>query len=82
MINFIDFKKAFENVHRESLRRMTKTYGIPSEIIGIIQSFYDASRCAARYERMVSDCDRSATRMCVVTNNFALVGDWVTAITD
>lgn len=40
MINFIDFRKAFDNAHIDSLWRITKSYGIPSEIINIIRSFY------------------------------------------
>lgn len=35
-INFIDFKKAFDSVHRESLCKILRAYGIPSKIVTII----------------------------------------------
>ena len=43
LINFIDLKKAFDSVHRESLWKIMKSYGIPQRIIDIIQNFYDGS---------------------------------------
>lgn len=35
-INFIDFKEAFDSVHRESLWKILRAYGIPPKIIIII----------------------------------------------
>src|SRR6218665_3676364 len=49
LINFVDFKKAFDSVHRESLWKIMKSYGIPQRIIDIIQNFHDDSRCAVRH---------------------------------
>ena len=40
-VNFIDFKKAFDNVHRESLWKILRTYGIPHKIVVIIRTFYE-----------------------------------------
>jgi len=44
-INFIDFKKAFDNVHRESIWKILRLYGIPHKIINIFISLYTNSRC-------------------------------------
>ena len=45
-INFIDFEKAFDSIHRESLWLIIRKYGIPEKIIRIIRLFYDDFECA------------------------------------
>ena len=37
---FIDFKKAFDSVHRGLLMKKLLAYGIPREIVGLIQRAY------------------------------------------
>ena len=37
---FIDLEKAFDSVHRESLWRILRHYGIPSKIVNIIRMLY------------------------------------------
>jgi hypothetical protein len=48
LLNFIDFRKAFDCVHRPSVWKILKCYGIPEKHIDIIQSFYKDSRCTFR----------------------------------
>jgi len=48
LVNFIDFQKAFDYVHRYSAWNIMKCYGIPNKIYDIIQNFYNNSRCAVR----------------------------------
>ena len=43
VINFIDFEKAFDSLHRPSLWDIMKAYGIPAKIIRIIQLPYQES---------------------------------------
>ena len=38
-INFVDFEKAFDSIHRNSLWKILRHYGIPQEIVSTIQSF-------------------------------------------
>ncbi|CAF1592622.1 unnamed protein product, partial [Didymodactylos carnosus] len=46
ILNFIDFEKAFDSVHQESLWEILKSYGIPTKIVEIIKSLYeDAESC-------------------------------------
>ena len=45
-INFIDFQKAFDSVHRESLWKILQTYGLPPKIINLIKMFYDNFECS------------------------------------
>lgn len=70
LINFFDFKNAFDSVHRESLWRiMERLYGISSKIIDI-RSFHDGCRCAVRYEGEVGEWFQIVTGVCIVTNDF------------
>ena len=40
-INFEDFEKAFDSIHRESLWKTLRHYGIPQKLIYIIQSLWE-----------------------------------------
>jgi len=40
LVNFTDFKKAFDSVHRESLWEVAKLYGIPEKYIRIFKALY------------------------------------------
>ncbi|KAL9971331.1 hypothetical protein ACROYT_G023842 [Oculina patagonica] len=45
-INFVDFQKAFDSIHRDSLWRILRAYGVPQKIVQLIQSFYAAFTCS------------------------------------
>ena len=45
-VNFIDFEKAFDLVHRDSLWIIMRKYAIPEKIIRITQLFYMDFQCA------------------------------------
>ena len=45
-LNFIDFKKAFDSVHRESMWIIMRKYGIPDKIIRMVKIFYEDFECA------------------------------------
>src|SRR6218665_2468641 len=81
LINFVDFKKAFDSVHRESLWKITKSYGIPQRIIDTMQNFYAGNRYAVRHGGEVGEWFRIITGVrqgCVFSPLiFALVVDWV-----
>ncbi|PIO59352.1 hypothetical protein TELCIR_19187 [Teladorsagia circumcincta] len=47
-INFVDFKKAFDSVHRESLWSVLRTYGVPQPFISIFKNLYLNSSCCVR----------------------------------
>jgi len=47
-LNFIDFKKAFDSVHRDTLWKILRCYGIPEKILNVIRSFYTESSCSVR----------------------------------
>ena len=45
-VNFIDFEKAFDSIHRESLWLIMLKYGIPEKIVRIVKLFYEGFECA------------------------------------
>ena len=45
-INFIDFEKAFDSIHRESLWLIMRQYGIPDKIIRMVKVSYEDFSCA------------------------------------
>ena len=47
-INFVDFKKAFDSVHRDTVWKIMEHYGIPRKIINITKNLYQNSSCRVR----------------------------------
>ena len=48
IINFNDFKKLFDSMHRESLWKILKLYGVPDKIINIFKTLYLNSSCCVK----------------------------------
>ena len=55
VINFIDFEKAFDSLHRPSLWDIMKAYGIPAKIIRIVQLLYQEGECAVLDDGQTSE---------------------------
>jgi len=81
LINFIDFRKAFDCVHKPSVWKILRCYGIPEKIIGIIQNFYKDSRCAVRAGGQLGDWFKVVTEVrqgCLLSPLIILlVMDWI-----
>ncbi|KAL9959458.1 hypothetical protein ACROYT_G032784 [Oculina patagonica] len=45
-VHFVDFEKAFDSVHRESLWNIMKSYGIPRKMVRVIAGIYQGFECA------------------------------------
>ena len=43
---FVDFEKASDSIHRETLWHLLKSYGIPNKLVDIIRATYENCRCA------------------------------------
>ena len=41
---FIDFKKAFDSIHRGTMMKILKAYGVPPNLLRAIESMYAGSR--------------------------------------
>ena len=80
-INYVDFRKAFDSIHRESLWRIMKYYGIPSKIISLVKMSYKNFSCAVEHEGKLSKWFpvMSGVRQgCVMSGFlFVLVIDWI-----
>ena len=80
-INYIDFKKAFDSVHRETLWKIVRSYGIPMKICNLMQAFYENFECSVILEKSVSEpfTVKSGVRQgCILSPIlFLIVIDWV-----
>ena len=45
-INFIDFKKAFDSIHHDTLWKILRSYGVPLKIVSLIETFYNQFECS------------------------------------
>ena len=48
IVNYIDFKKAFNSIHRPTLWKIIRTYDSPQQYIDIFEELYDHSRCCVK----------------------------------
>ena len=48
IINYVDFKKAFDSIYRPTLWQILKIYGIPQKYIDIFREMYTNSRCCVK----------------------------------
>ena len=48
VVNFIDFKKAFDSLHRNSMWKILRSYGLPMKIINMIKLLYEGSKSCVR----------------------------------
>ena len=80
-IHFIDFEKAFDSVHRDSLWVIMKQYGIPTKLITIVKALYDGFQCAVIDEGETTEWFPVITGVkqgcCMSGFLFLLVIDWV-----
>ena len=80
-INFIDFQKAFDSVHRESLWKILQAYGLPPKIINLIKMFYDNFECSIILGNTIAEAFpvKSGVRQgCILSPILFLVTiDWV-----
>ena len=42
-LNFVDFRKAFDSIHRDSLWKICRIYGVPEKFVNIFQKLYENS---------------------------------------
>ena len=80
-INFIDFQKAFDSVHRESLWKILQAYGLPPKIINLIKMFYNNFECSIILGNTITEAFpvKSGVRQgCILSPILFLVTiDWV-----
>jgi len=81
VVTFVDFKAAFDSVHRPSLWRILKEYGIPDKIISIVKNTYNGSKARVRVGGEVTDwfsVETGVRQGCVWSPLlFGVLIDWV-----
>ena len=50
-INFVDFRKAFDSIHRSSLWKILRSYGIPEKLVNLIAKFYQSFQCSVSLDQ-------------------------------
>ena len=76
-VNFVDFEKAFDSLHRESLWRILRHYGIPEKIVKLIMSFYLNFKCTVG-GKIYFDVTTGVRQGCVMSAMlFNIAIDWV-----
>lgn len=60
-VNFIDFTKAFDSIHRDTLWKIARAYGIPARYVALFRNIYHESSCCVRTGQGVSDFFRINT---------------------
>ena len=54
-INFMDYIKAFDSVHRQSLWQLMRHYGIPEKITNIVRNSYEGMSCRVVHGKDLTD---------------------------
>ena len=78
---FIDYEKAFDSVHRETLWKIMSAYGIPPKFIRLVKMFYDEVECSVVSGGGLTEWFRVKSGVkqgCVMSGFlFLLVIDWI-----
>ena len=81
-IHFVDFEKAFNSVHRESLWSIIRSYGIPCKMVKVIAYIYEDFECAVIDGSETSDWFKIKSGVkegCMMSGFlFSLALDWTT----
>jgi len=79
MMNFIDFRKAFDCIHRPSLWWIMKKYGMPDDIIMIIQNLYEEGQSSVKWNCAIGEWFKTGVRQgCILSPLlFAVVMYWI-----
>ena len=80
-INFIDYEKAFDNVDRETMRKLLKHCGVPKKIISLIRCTFQDMSCKITHTGQLSESFEVKTvvrQECLLSPFlFLLVIDWI-----
>ena len=80
-LNFVDFKRAFDSVHREAVWKLLKLYGLPHKFINIIQALYRNYNVRVIQNGQQSEkvaVDTGVRQGCILSPTiFLVVVDWV-----
>ena len=67
-VNFLDFEKAFDSVHRTSLWKILRQYGIPQKIVYIITLFHNNFTCCVQNSSSSFAVNSGVRQGCVMSS--------------
>ena len=80
-VHFVDFEKAFDSIHRDSLWIIMRHYGIPQKLIQMVKTLYEDFQCSVIVKNETTDWFPVITGVkqgcCMSGFLFLLVIDWV-----
>ena len=80
-INFIDFQKAFDSLHRDTLWKILQLYGVPDKLITVIKLFYYHFECSVIVDGKLSEwfpVESGVRQGCIISPIlFLLAIDWI-----
>ncbi|KAL1276316.1 hypothetical protein QQF64_035939 [Cirrhinus molitorella] len=80
-MNFVDFLKAFDSLHRDTLWQLLRHYGIPAKLIRLIQKSYEEMSCQVVHGGQLTrrfDVKTGVRQGCLLSPFlFLLAIDWV-----
>ena len=80
-INFIDFQKAFDSLHRDTLWNILQSYGVPGKLIALIKLFYHHFECSVVVDGNLSEwfpVESGVRQGCIISPILFLVAiDWI-----
>lgn len=84
-IHFVDFEKAFDSVHRESLWSIMRSYGIPCKMVRVIADVYEGFECSVIDRSETSDWFKikSGVKQGCMMSGFSFLQalDWIMRMT-
>ena len=80
-INFIDFRKAFDSLHRDTLWKIARSYGIPPKMVTLMGMFYRHFKCSVLVNGKPSEwftVESGVRQGCIMSSILFLMAiDWV-----
>ena len=80
-VAFVDFEKAFDSLHRKSLWKILRHYGIPQKLVDIIKSLYENFECRVTHSNNLTEPFKVNTGVkqgCILSPVlFSLAIDWI-----
>nr|KAG5711041.1 hypothetical protein BaRGS_013775 [Batillaria attramentaria] len=80
-VNFVDYRKAFDSLHRDTLWQLLRHYGIPPKLSRLIQTSYEGMACQVVHQGKLSrrfDVKTGVRQGCLLSPFlFLLAIDWI-----
>ncbi|XP_052261550.1 uncharacterized protein LOC127865671 [Dreissena polymorpha] len=78
---FVNFEKAFDSLHRDSLWKILRHYGIPQKLVKVIRSLYENFECRVIHNNQLTEPFKVETGVkqgCILSPlRFSMAIDWI-----